>query len=165
VICHSNPFLCLHNGCSERFTSAGDALRHPNSPEHLPVSVLLCPVPCCRAAVSGHRFSAGNIRDSLITKRCPEEVTIDLDTARLELRKAKGTLTPSARHIACQAGTDGPILQSTTWFVAGQRKSCRAAGLVRIWSCWMMSSHLPQGSCVNSQSWNTSLGINSSIPL
>ncbi|KAH8889396.1 hypothetical protein GQ53DRAFT_652574, partial [Thozetella sp. PMI_491] len=252
AICHSHPFLCLHNGCSERFTSAEDALQHSNSPEHLPISFLICPVPCCRASVSGHRFTAGSIRqhrdmhiglghvtkaeyepqkavklplrsnftlyslilqhgtqdptdqtqadaplgdindelehldvkdtdfndllgencddidgemasefseqqnfsdlangvlskehrlrildrntfkwvengkhlkvmlgnlglrcigpesthDSLVTRRCPEEVTIDLDTARLGLRKAKGTLTLSARCIACQVVID-----------------------------------------------------------
>jgi hypothetical protein len=61
-ICHSHRFLCPHNGCSERFTSAEDAFRHSNDPEHLPISVFLCPIPRCRAAVSGYRFSAGSIR-------------------------------------------------------------------------------------------------------
>ena len=28
MTCHSHPFLCLHHGCSERFTLAEDALRH-----------------------------------------------------------------------------------------------------------------------------------------
>lgn len=62
MICHSHPFLCLHHGCSERFTSTEDALRHSNSPEHLPISAFLCPIPYCRAAVSGYRFSANSIR-------------------------------------------------------------------------------------------------------
>jgi hypothetical protein len=48
----------------------------------------------------------GPIRDSLITKLCPEKVTIDLDTARLQFRKAGSTLTLSARCIACQVFLD-----------------------------------------------------------
>lgn len=43
------------------------------------------------------------IRNSLITRRCPEGATIDLDTARLNSCKAKGIMTLSARCIACQA--------------------------------------------------------------
>lgn len=45
----------------------------------------------------------GPIRDSLVTEPCPEEVTIDLDTARLELRTAQGALILSPRCMACQA--------------------------------------------------------------
>ena len=50
--------------------------------------------------------SPGPIRDSLITKLCPKEVTIDLDTARLQFRTARSTLTLSARCIACQVLLD-----------------------------------------------------------
>ena len=61
--CHTNPILCLRVGCTARFAFVQDALQHADSPEHPVEELFLCPLPYCRAAVSGQRLSICGMRD------------------------------------------------------------------------------------------------------
>jgi len=56
------PF-CLRVGCTARFASVQDALQHADSPEHPVEELFLCPLPYCRAAVSGQRLSICGMKD------------------------------------------------------------------------------------------------------
>lgn len=117
MICHSHPFLCLHHGCSERFTSTEDALRHSNSPEHLPISAFLCPIPYCRAAVSGYRFCASSIRSHRemhirlghITKAEYDPQKIDALPLRSDLNLYSRILQHETHNLTDQAQANEPL--------------------------------------------------------